>query len=99
MLRDAVSVQPLPDYRLAVRFDDGTEGDVDVPQLVQFTGVFEPLRDDDFFAQATVNPELGTICWPNGADLDSDVLYARVVGRALPEYVHHNDNRPTQSRR
>jgi Protein of unknown function (DUF2442) len=89
MLRDVVSVQPLADHRLAVTFDDGTEGVVDVAQLVPFTGVFEPLRDDEFFAQASVNPELGTICWPNGADLDSDVLYARIVGRPLPEYVRH----------
>jgi hypothetical protein len=89
MLRDVVSVQPLADHRLAVTLDDGTEGIVDVAQLVPFTGVFEPLRDDEFFAQASVNPELGTICWPNGADLDSDVLYARIVGRPLPEYVRH----------
>lgn len=34
-----------------------------------------------------VNPELGTVCWPNQADLDSDVLYAQVTGRAIPEYV------------
>ncbi|MFN9174661.1 MAG: DUF2442 domain-containing protein [Synechocystis sp.] len=28
-----------------------------------------------YFAQVKVNPELGTIQWPNGADLDPDVLY------------------------
>ena len=87
MLRDVVSVEPLPKHRLRVSFDDGSEGVVDVAQMVQFTGVFEPLRDPAFFAQAKVNAELGTVCWPNDADLDSDVLYAKVTGVAVPEYV------------
>lgn len=87
MLRDVVSVEPLPEHRLRVSFDDGSEGVVDVAQMVQFTGVFEPLRDPAFFAQAKVNTELGTVCWPNDADLDSDVLYAKVTGVAVPEYV------------
>lgn len=87
MLRDVVSVEPLPEHRLRVSFDDGSEGVVDVAQMVQFTGVFEPLRDPAFFAQAKVNTELGTVCWPNDADLDSDVLYAKVTGVAVPNYV------------
>jgi len=87
MLKDVVSVESLTDYRLRVRFDDGVEGVVDVAQMVQFTGVFEPLGDRAFFAQATVHPELGTVCWPNNADLDSDVLYAKVTGRPIPEYM------------
>lgn len=77
----------MPEHRLRVSFDDGLEGVVDVAQMVQFTGLFEPLRDPAFFAQAKVNTELGTVCWPNDADLDSDVLYARVTGVAVPEYV------------
>jgi hypothetical protein len=32
-----------------------------------------------------VNPEWGTIFWPNGADLDPDVLYSMVTGEAIPE--------------
>jgi hypothetical protein len=44
MLRDVVSVQPLPDYRLNVTFDDGAQGVVNVREMVQFTGVFEPLE-------------------------------------------------------
>ena len=87
MLRDVVSVHTLPEYRLRVRFDDGTEGVVDVAQMVEFTGVFEPLREPEFFAKATVNTDLGTVCWPNNADLDSDVLYAKVVGVSIPEYA------------
>jgi hypothetical protein len=27
------------------------------------------------FRQVTVDPQLGTIVWPNGADVDPDVLY------------------------
>ena len=87
MLRDVVSVQTLPEHRLRVKFDDGTEGVVDVAQLVEFTGVFERLGDPEFFAKASVHPELGTVFWPNNADLDSDVLYAKVAGVPVPEYV------------
>ncbi len=87
MLRDVVSVEPLADHRLRVRFDDRVDGVVDVAQMVQFTGVFEPLRDPALFGQVKVHPELGTVCWPNDADLDSDVLYARVTGTPMPEYV------------
>lgn len=87
MLRDVVSVQTLPEHRLRVKFDDATEGVVDVAQLVEFTGVFERLGDPEFFAKASVHPELGTVFWPNNADLDSDVLYAKVAGIPVPEYV------------
>jgi hypothetical protein len=59
----------------------------DVAQLVEFSGVFEPLREPEFFARATVHPELGAVCWPNNADLDSDVLYAKVAGVSVPNYA------------
>ena len=37
--------------------------------------MFEPLREPEEFRKVTVDPELGTIVWPNGADLDPDVLH------------------------
>lgn len=84
MLRDIVSVKPLSDHRLQITFDNGVEGEIDVAALVHFHGVFEPLRDPAYFRQVAVHPELGVVCWPNGADLDSDVLYGEVVGTSLP---------------
>ena len=84
MLNDIVAVEPLDGYRLKLQFDDGVLGIVDVAQLVPLTGVFAPLRDRNEFLAAQVNTELGTVCWPSGADLDPDVLYAIVTGAGLP---------------
>ena len=83
MLRDIVQVKVLDGCELHLRFEDGVEGRVDVAGLVAFTGVFAPLRERGYFLKVRVNPDLGTICWPNGADLDPDVLYAAVSGQPI----------------
>lgn len=87
MLKDIVSAQPLDGYQLRLKFEDEVEGIVNIAELIKFTGVFEPLRDRAYFAQVTVNPDLGTICWDNGADLDPDVLYSLVANQSLPDYA------------
>jgi len=84
MLMDVVAVEPLEGYRLRLRFEDGAEGEVDVSAMIGFTGVFEPLRERAAFAAVRVDPELGTVVWPNGADLDPAVLHAVVTGSPLP---------------
>jgi hypothetical protein len=78
---------------LRLRFEDGAEGVVDVSELVEFRGVFAPLEDRDYFAQVSVNPDIGTICWPSGADLDPDVLYAAITGEAIvvPEPIRTSE--------
>ena len=85
MFVDVVSVRPLADYHLEIKFKDGVEGVVNVKKLVDFTGVFEPLLDEKEFAKVSVNEELGVVCWQNGADLDSDVLYSLITGKAINE--------------
>ena len=85
MLKDIVRVRPLKDFHLHLEFEDGAKGEVDISKLIKFRGVFEPLKDEAFFAKVDVNPEWGTIFWPNGADLDPDVLYSMVTGEEIPE--------------
>lgn len=83
MLRDVVEVRPLGGYRLFLRLEDGVAGELDLGQRLAFDGVFAPLRDPAAFAQARVHPELGTVVWPGGADLDPDVLYAALTGTEI----------------
>jgi len=84
MLIDVLEAKPLGGHRLRLRFDNAVEGEIDLKPLLDFQGVFEPLRDPHYFAQVRVNPELGTICWPNGADWDPVTLYCHMTGVPLP---------------
>ena len=81
MLKDIVEVRALGKYRVHLRFEDGVEGDLDLGGVIEFKGIFAPLRDEKEFAKVRLHPKLGTIVWPNGADLDPDVLYAKIVGK------------------
>jgi hypothetical protein len=85
MLKDVVEVRPLGGYRVHIRFEDGVQGELDLGRLIRFRGVFAGLADAQEFARVRVDPELGTIAWPNGADLDPDVLYAEVTGTPIEE--------------
>jgi hypothetical protein len=83
MLVDVVEARAVENHRLYLRFADGVEGEVDLNGLIRWEGVFAPLRDPARFAEVRVNAELGTIAWPNGADLDPDVLYGVVTGHPV----------------
>ncbi len=83
MLKDIVEVRALGGYRVRLRFEDGVEGELDLGKMIRFKGVFAGLADEREFAKVRVDPELGTIVWPSGADLDPDVLYAEVTGKPI----------------
>lgn len=74
--------KPLDGYAVHVRFADGTTADVDLSYLLEYGGVFEPLRDRDYFARLHADAEAGTIVWPNGADIAPETLYAHAQRRA-----------------
>ncbi len=60
---------------LRVEFADGMQGDVKfLPS--HLTGVFEPLQNPIFFAQAYV--EHGAVTWPGELDLAPDAMYDEV---------------------
>ncbi|HYM62243.1 MAG TPA: DUF2442 domain-containing protein [Thermoanaerobaculia bacterium] len=75
---DVVEAGYVRDYVVWVRFEDGTEGEIDLAGEL-YGQVFEPLRDLSYFRSFRVDPELGTIAWPNGADLAPEFLYEKVA--------------------
>jgi hypothetical protein len=74
--------QPRDGYTAHVRFEDGTAADVDLSYLLDFGGVFEPLRDPVYFARLRADAEAGTIVWPNDADIAPETLYAHAQSHA-----------------
>lgn len=74
-LVDVTGVEVIGEYRLRLSFADGTVGDVDFNGR-DWNGVFEPLRDPAYFARVEVDPEAGTITWPDGLDMAPEPLYA-----------------------
>jgi hypothetical protein len=71
-----LEARPTEAYGVYVRFEDGLSAEVDLSYLLDYGGVFEPLRDVEYFRQLHTDPELRTIVWPNEADIAPETLYA-----------------------
>ncbi|WP_370307298.1 isochorismatase family protein [Sinimarinibacterium flocculans] len=73
------AVEPLPDYRLRVCFNDGTTGIVRMKRLIESdsAGVFSALADPSRFAEVRV--ELGAVSWPGDIDLAPDAMHTAIV--------------------
>jgi hypothetical protein len=65
-------------YSVQVRFNTGETFDIDLAGKLDGE-VFEPLRDETYFQKLTLNPDIETVVWPNGADLAPEFLYQLAV--------------------
>ena len=72
---NVVSVQPLAPLLFAVRFEDGTQGNVRF-EPSHLTGVFEALQSPEVFRQVRV--ESGAVTWPGEIDLAPDAMYHEI---------------------
>jgi len=74
-----VDARHISEFTLWLRFNDGTEGEIDLRD--ELTGpIFEPLRDPAYFKNFKV--DLDTVTWPNGADFAPEFLYDHLRVRA-----------------
>lgn len=74
MFLHIVEASYLNDYKVKVSFNDGRSGVVDLAGVL--TGpMFEPLKDLDLFSKLSVDDDLDTIVWPNGADFAPEFIY------------------------
>ena len=72
-LPHVTAVEVIGDHTLRLTFRDGVVGDVSFEDH-EWRGVLEPMRDPAFFAQVTVEPQMGTIVWPGELDLAPEPL-------------------------
>ena len=70
-----IKVKVLEGFEVELEF---ANGDVKVVDLERYLNhpIFEPMKKDpDLFRAVYVNHAMGTIVWPNGADMCPDMLY------------------------
>ncbi len=67
----------LHDYVIWLKFNNNTQGEVDLKDEL-YGEVFEPLKDLKNFKNFTVDKDLCTIVWENGADLAPEFLFEKL---------------------
>ena len=83
-------VEHLGERILRVEFTDAVVREIDFAGALP--RILATIDEDDVFATACVDQVAGTVSWPNGVDLDPDVLRgietaaAPGQGRLLREY-------------
>ena len=68
----------LPDFRLWVRFSDGTEGEIKLKDFIAKDArpIVAALRDPIAFSALRV--DMDTVVWDNGFDLAPEFLYTQL---------------------
>jgi len=71
-------MEVLSGFRLHVRFNDGTEGTVELADFLNSAsaGIFVALCDEGLFRQAQV--KLGAVVWPDNLDLAPDAMHREI---------------------
>jgi hypothetical protein len=78
-----ILVRALPSYRIYIKYSDGTEGEVNLTDLVG-QGIFEAWRDHSFFNRVHLGPGR-QIRWSDEIELCPDSVYMRLTGKTPEE--------------
>jgi hypothetical protein len=73
-LFDVTDFAIVANYTLKIEFNDGSEQTINFEPIL-YGPMFGPLRDLSLFNQVQLDPEIGTLVWPTGADIDPTVLH------------------------
>ena len=92
------SVKPLRGFKVRLTFINRTQKTLDLEPYLRGP-IFAPLRKSKkLFRAVRVDEEIGTIVWPNGADIDPDVLYLGLQPAAWAKKPRRASPRPTTRR-
>lgn len=85
-MKKITELKVLNDYRVWLRFDDGSEGEADFSRVPR-TGVYSFWRDYENFRKARVG-DCGELMWNDQIDFCPDSLWTEVTGKRQSQSVH-----------
>jgi hypothetical protein len=65
-----IYVKATEKYKILIRFNEGTEGVLDLSKIAG-KGVFKSWEENDNFFKAFINQESDAITWPGEIDIDT----------------------------
>lgn len=92
MYKDVISANYKGEYKIEVVFEDGASGTIDFSKYVSKGGVFDKLKNQDFFKKFQIDHELGVLTWEGEIDIAPETLYAEATGNQLPKWMNSNDS-------
>jgi len=78
-------VNYISDYTIAIKFDDGVNGTVQLNDLVK-KGIFKVLQDKNEFAKVYTTGY--SIAWSNELEIDAIAIYCEISGKQLNEVMN-----------
>lgn len=85
MFNAICSIAPQPDYRLRLTYSDGETVTADFTSVVQQGGIFAPLADPAFFAQASLDERGRVVQWPGELEFCADALRQQARENTFPD--------------
>ncbi len=78
-------VEALPEYKLAVEFEDGIKGIIDLSRW-KGKGVFNYWNDERNFYRFRITGDK-KIEWNEEIDMDPDAFYLKLINKTFSEYA------------
>ena len=85
MISKPIEVKAIRQYLIWLKFDDKTEGEVDLSHLVG-KPVFENWVNPEFFKGVFIDPGSFSIAWDENIELCSDSLYFKIKGITFDQW-------------
>ncbi len=88
MISKPIQVKTISQYSIWLKFDDDTEGEVDLSHLIN-KPVFQNWKDSDFFDKVYIDTETGAIAWDENIELCPDNIYLKIKGITFEQWKNN----------
>ncbi len=85
MIAKPLQIKALNNYTIWLKYDDDTEGRVNLDYLVK-KPIFSKWKELDFFNKVHINKETNAIAWDENIELCPDSLYLKIKGLTFEQW-------------
>ena len=80
-----MQVKAISLYSIWLKFDDNTEGVVDLSHLIN-KPVFQNWKESEYFKKVYIDSESGAIAWDENIELCPDNMYLKIKGLTFEQW-------------